>query len=107
MELAVDRLPRRALLPQALQFHDVVDEGRLHPGLGDTLHLCQRNDIRRRLFNDAKTIPFKLSKDGRLTGARRPRQYEPLHPGSAAMASRNGPISKAARGSHFATSLSL
>lgn len=93
--------------PSLLQIDHLVEKAVLQPRLGNAFRLFDRNDIGRRLLEDPESVDLQLAKDWRLSCAGRAGQDETLHPGSAAMASRNGPISRAANGSIRAMSLSL
>src|SRR5580704_3002369 len=107
VELYVVWRVRRTQLPAPLQVDDQIDEGGPGPGLGDAARLFERNDVGRGLLHDAEAVELELPKEDRLSRTGRAGENEALHPGSAAMASRNGPINKAAKGSIFAGSLSL
>src|SRR5262245_6606097 len=94
-------------LAVSLQIDDAIDERGIGPGLGDAVGLLQRDHVACRLLDDAEAVPFELAQDRRLSSTGRAGQDETPHPGSAAMASRNGPIIRAAKGSTLAASVSL
>ena len=93
--------------PLDLQRQDLIDEGRPSMRRGDALGLLQGDDIGCRLLDHAEAFHLELAEDRRLSGSRHAGEDEALHPGSAAIASRNGPTSSAAKGSHLSGSLAL
>ena len=67
MELDLVRRVSRAQLPAPLQVDDQIDEGRPRPRLGDALRLLERDDVGRRLLDDAEAVALELAKDRRLS----------------------------------------
>ena len=61
MKLYFVGLAGRTQLPLPLQVHNRIDEGRLHPRLGDTPGLPQGDKIRSSFFDDGKAFQFQLT----------------------------------------------
>lgn len=61
MKLNLNRLGSHTHLPLALQVGYCIEEGGMHPGLGDSLGLLKRDNAGRGFFHDAEAIDLQLA----------------------------------------------